>query len=120
MKYCPKCGEALNEQARFCDYCGCPAPTGDQMINSTPSKIRSHGTKFNALAITGFVISCISLLLNFWGIVGIAGTIVSVIGVIKCGENGERGKALAIVGIVIGVISIIYAWVIIASLSFLF
>lgn len=68
------------------------------------------------MCIVGLVISCISLLLNFWGLVGIAGTVVSVIGLNSCKQKNENGKALAIIGIVIGVFSILYGLIAILSL----
>lgn len=63
---------------------------------------------YNIICIIGLIISCISLLLNFWGIVGIAGTIVSVIGLLNCKQKNQNGAALAIIGIIIGVFSILY------------
>lgn len=60
------------------------------------------------MCIIGLVISGISLLINFCGLVGIVGTIVSVYGLITCEQKNENGKALAIFGIVIGVVSILW------------
>ena len=71
---------------------------------------------YNTACIVGFTISIISLFLNFLGIVGIAGTIVSVFGLSSCGHKNEKGRALAIIGIVIGAYSILYG--VIALLSF--
>lgn len=64
---------------------------------------------YNKMCLIGLVISVISLFLKFWGIVGIAGVIVSVLGLINCKATNEKGKVLAIVGIAIGAYSIIYA-----------
>jgi len=64
---------------------------------------------YNTLCVVGIVISGISLLLNFWGIVGIIGTVLSVAGLLDCQKRNENGKALAIIGIVIGIYSILYA-----------
>ena len=61
----------------------------------------------NGLAIAGFVVSLCSLLINFGGIVGLVGTILSAIGLSQVKTKG-KGKGLAIAGIIIGVISIVY------------
>lgn len=71
---------------------------------------------YNTMCIVGLVVSGISLLLNFFGIVGIAGTILSVIGLINCTQKKENGKAVAIIGIVIGSFSILYGLVMLMSL----
>ena len=68
------------------------------------------------MCIIGLVISGISLLLNFWGLAGIAGTIVSVIGLLSCKQKNENGKALAIIGLVIGAFSVFYGMFAILSL----
>lgn len=73
----------------------------------------SPSVPYNKMCTIGLVVSCISLFLNLWGFVGLAGTILSIIGLISRSKRNERGKAQAIVGIVIGVCSIIYAFIII-------
>lgn len=61
----------------------------------------------NGLAIAGFVVSLCSLLINFGGIVGLVGTILSAIGLAQVKTKGT-GKGMAITGLIIGVISIVY------------
>ena len=64
--------------------------------------------KYNGLAIAGFVVSLASLLINFAGIVGLVGTILSAVGLTQVNSKGEKGKGMAIAGLVIGIISILY------------
>ncbi len=78
--------------------------TGSIEINS-----EVKNAPYNTLCIVGVVISGISLLLNLWGIVGIAGTSTSIAGLLDCQKKNENGKALAIIGIIIGAYSILYA-----------
>lgn len=85
--------------------------------NSTNHYSTVRKAQYNIMCIVGLVVSCISLLLNFWGLVGIAGTIISVIGLTNCTRRNENGKILAIIGIVIGVFSIIYALVVLLSVT---
>ena len=61
----------------------------------------------NGLATAGFVVSICSLILNFYGIVGLIGAILSGIGLSKVKTIG-KGKGLAIAGLIIGIISIIW------------
>lgn len=70
---------------------------------------------YNLMCIIGFVISIISYFINFWGIVGMAGIIVSIIGLSQIQRNHENGKGLAIVGIIIGAISVLYAFVVLSN-----
>ena len=61
----------------------------------------------NGLAIAGFVVSICSLFINFGGIVGLIGTILSAVGLSKVKSTG-KGKGFAIAGLIMGIISIIY------------
>ena len=112
--YCVNCGKEISEGTAFCPNCGAAqqktmssAPDTGSYANPLNQPMAKKAP-YNGMCIIGLVISGISLLLNFWGIVGIAGTIVSVIGLINCQKKKESGKILAIIGIVIGVYSIFY------------
>lgn len=61
----------------------------------------------NGLAISGFVVSLCSLIINFAGIVGLVGTILSAVGLAQVKTKG-KGKGMAIAGLIIGIISIVY------------
>ena len=61
----------------------------------------------NGLAIAGFVVSICSFFINFGGIVGLIGTILSAVGLSKVKSTG-KGKGFAIAGLIMGIISIIY------------
>lgn len=67
----------------------------------------STQTSTNGLAIAGFVVSLCSLIINFGGIVGLVGTILSGVGLSQVKTKG-KGKGLAIAGLIIGIISIVY------------
>lgn len=70
----------------------------------------------NGLAIAGFVVSLVSLFINFWGIVGLVGTILSAVGLSHV-KKTNSGKGLAIAGLVIGIISIVYGIYVIIFLA---
>ena len=109
--FCVNCGKELNSDSTFCPDCGAaqqqtaPPPVPAE-INQAQSSVQKAPT--NTLCIIGLVISGISLLLNFLGIVGIAGTIVSTLGLLDCKKKNENGSRLAIIGIGIGSASILW------------
>ena len=114
--FCANCGKEVNTDAAFCPECGA-ALKGSTQQASSPTQSSAPGqmqteqkAPYNILAILGLVISGISLFVNLWGIVGIAGTVLSVLGLLNCKSKGENGRALAIAGIVVGGISILYAF----------
>lgn len=118
--FCSNCGKKFKDGETFCPECGAapqgttPPPISNVENYAAPtSQSTVQKAPYNTMCITGFVISCISLFLSFWGLVGIAGTIISVIGLNTCKQKNENGKALAIFGIVFGAFSILYAFIMI-------
>lgn len=98
-KFCTNCGAELNDEQDICVKCG-------KMVKKSNSN-SSNGNK-NTMATTGFIIAIVSLFINFAGLVGLAATIVSGIGLAKAKDFDGNGKGLAIAGLVIGIFSIIY------------
>ena len=113
--FCSHCGKEIPDSARFCPEC-----SAEVSASQTPAPAENpvHATqpKQNTLCLIGFVIALISLLLNFWGIVGIAATIISVLGLQQAKSSGQKGAGIAITGICIGVFSILYGVIAIISL----
>ena len=111
--FCSKCGKQISDGSTFCPVCGAqlnaPGASNAPNASSYNAAQQTREPRLNTMCLVGFVISCISLLLNFFGLVGIAGVIVSTIGMTGCNRNGEKGKGLAITGIIIGIFSIFYA-----------
>ena len=111
--FCKNCGVKLEENARFCPNCGANQKE-ETVIENRQAEYTPEYKKapsYNTMAIVGFVISLISLFLNFFGLVGIAAVITSVIGLNKINTSYENGKALAIIGIVIGAASVLYGFI---------
>ena len=115
--FCTNCGKEVKEDAAFCPECGAVLhPSAQQQTpnaaqSSAPVKAQTESkAQYNILAILGLVISGISVFVNLLGIVGIAGTVLSVLGLLNCKSKGEGGRALAIAGIVVGGISILDAF----------
>lgn len=60
---------------------------------------------YNGLSIAGFSLSCAAIIFNFlFGLPGIVGLILSIIGLCQCNARGDKGRGLAIAGIVIGAV----------------
>ena len=68
--------------------------------------------------IAGFVLGLISWFLNFWGIVGIIAIVFSAIGLSQLSRTNQKGKVLAIIGLVSGIVNVIYAFIIITTLFY--
>lgn len=60
------------------------------------------------LCIAGMIVSLISLMMNLFGLVGAAGLVLSIAGIIRCSKNGTKGKAMAVIGIAVGGISVLF------------
>lgn len=117
--YCNSCGNELKENESFCSKCG------NSILNQKDESIISNDygsqskEKYNLLSIIGVIIAGVSLLLNFYGIVGIAAVIISSIALVKISRTNEKGKVLSIVGISVGGFSILYAFIILLIAVFL-
>lgn len=119
-KYCSTCGKEIDSQAKFCSYCGSKQtglssteknnfhPTKSDSSNSNQGQVNAQEIdieKTNPFCIVGIVISGLSLFLNFDGIIGFVGFIISLIGYKQVKKTGENGKLLSIIGISIGAIA---------------
>ena len=77
--------------------------------NNKNNQLENSNNSYNGLSIAGFVLSIISCFLNFFGIIGIVAVVLSSIGLSQISRDYQKGKALAIIGIVLGTINIIFA-----------
>lgn len=77
--------------------------------NNNNNQLQNSNNSYNGLSIAGFVLGIISCFLNFFGIVGIVAVVLSSIGLSQISRDYQKGKVLAIIGIVLGAINIIFA-----------
>lgn len=110
--YCVSCGKEIKEGAGFCPECG----AAQLAAQNYPTPVQRP--PYNLMCILGLVISGISILINFWGLVGIGGTIVSIIGFDSCKKKQESGKVLAIIGMALGAASILYGFFVLMEMSY--
>lgn len=73
------------------------------------NQLQNSNNSYNGLSIAGFALGIISCFLNFLGIVGIVAVVLSAIGLSQISRDSPKGKVLAILGIVLGSINIIFA-----------
>ena len=61
---------------------------------------------YNGLSIAGFSLSCAAIISNIllFGLPGIVGLILSIVGLCQCNNRSEKGRGLAIAGIAIGAV----------------
>lgn len=103
MKYCSYCGKEIAEKAVVCIHCGAavmqdnPIKVSDKPVVMTNTNVQS--IKTNALCVVGFIMSFF---------VGIVGLILSCIGLTQAKNNKENGTGLAIAGIVLSCLAIIF------------
>ena len=120
--YCIKCGKEIPDNSVFCPVCGAKQDGTPQAAGagSAPSDARTdyaqpvnqspiRKAQYNLLCILGLVISLISLVFNYFGLVGLGGVIVSVIGVVLCNRRKENGRILGVLGILFGAVSVVTA-----------
>ena len=121
-KFCPHCGKELKDGENFCSGCGRATSEQDRPVpqppqyRTPPDQVqqmyqRQGELPMNMFALVGFIAGCVSLLLNFWGIVGIAALILSIVGIVQIGQNPARGKGFAIAGAILGGIGVLWGFV---------
>ena len=98
--FCPSCGEKNTTDSKFCPNCGA---TFTSSVNNNVDT-----NTYSGIAVAGFVTGLSSLLINFMGLVGLVATILSAVGLTKTGEGKQKGKGMAVAGLIVGIISVIY------------
>ena len=114
--YCKNCGKEV--KGNFCANCGSSVNNGQHSSCATHHQpyTSEKEQKLNIMALIGFVVGCISIFLNFWGIVGIVALIFSVVGFVQINNSNEKGKGFAIAGMIMGGFSIIYGFIVLILL----
>ena len=125
-KYCPRCGNVVNENYNFCGYCrnslnnNIEQMNNQNMVNNSVNSVNQdmnqtqsinnsqniNIVKTNTFAITGFIMSIASPTLCC-GLLSLPSLIISIIGLVKVNKTKEKGKGLAIAGIIISLLTIL-------------
>ena len=101
-KFCISCGKELPEGAVACPNCG-----ASQNANPQPQVVANNAQQSgtNGLAIAGFIVSLVSLVLCC-GSASVISLVLSIIGSVKAKNYDGNGKGFAIAGIIISAVGI--------------
>ena len=97
---------------------GTPQPyAANPYAATTPYGYGAAPSTKNTVALVGMIISLVALLLSFYGVTGIAGGIVSIVGLQKSGQLAragvtQNGRGQAIAGIIVGFGGAVLTWII--------
>ena len=127
-KFCVHCGSNLEEGSNVCPNCGAKVEDMKEEVVETvvvnePPRQNYAGAQAapknptNGLAISGFIISLVSMILCC-GTLSPISLILSIIGVVDAGKKNGSGKGLAIAGIIISVITILSAIIVWSLVGF--
>ncbi|WP_240416500.1 DUF4190 domain-containing protein [Paenibacillus periandrae] len=64
--------------------------------------------KRNTMALVGFILGIISLFISIWGVVGIVACVFSGVGLGKFNSETEDNKWMAVTGLILGIIGILF------------
>ena len=118
--FCANCGEKIDDGVKFCMKCGTAIggmpnvpviPLSQQPAIVLENNSTEVKKKYNIMALIGFLLGLVSLLLSFLGIVGILACVFSGVGLGKFNAETEKNKWMAVLGIILGILSIGYALV---------
>ena len=107
--FCRTCGKEVNDNAVICPHCGCALKN-----ESIYAEVKNDVKKINVMCLVGFILSMASLLIALYGMVAIAGLVLSIVGVVQTNKTGERLRGLGIAGIIVAAVSLIFTLIVIS------
>lgn len=110
---CDKCGSEVDSNAKFCPNCGAkiePTEKAERVEvveatvkDNSDNKVNNTEIGYNVMSIVGFVLSFIPIP-KFW----LVALVISIIALVQISKTKEKGKGLAIAGIAISSLIVIY------------
>ena len=105
---CQNCGTNIDENQNFCPNCGAAKADNSNTSEMTEQKIAETASQaWSGKAITGFVLSLVGLIIAALPC-GIIGLVFSAIALTQTVNKNLKGKGLAISGLVISIIDIVF------------
>lgn len=112
--YCKECGGNISSSSRFCSECGSSTSGGSNHNEGNPYPIQQAGT--DSMCVGSAIAGVIALLFPLFGITGAIAIICGVKGRSSAVETGAGGRGLATLGMVLGVLSILWVLLILTNL----
>lgn len=103
---CIKCGREIKAGSAFCQYCGVPQPKKNSAQNEDN---RENKKSLNKMCVIGLVAAVLTSFFNIGELGGLIAVGLSVYGLMQCKKMNEGGRVLAVIGIVIGIFTIMDA-----------
>ncbi len=108
---CQNCGTNIDENQNFCPNCGAARADCSNTSETTEQKVTDPAPQaWSKKAITGFVLSLIGLIVAALPC-GITGLVFSSIALTQTANKNLKGKGLAISGLVISLIDVVFGFV---------
>lgn len=103
-----KCGNETNDGNKFCGQCG--ESLSYAIVKGNPVN-RHSNSDIEVFSLVGFITGLISWFINLWGLVGSIAIVFSILGLNK--KVTGTSKVFAIIGVVSGIINVLYAFMLI-------
>ena len=133
--FCYNCGKEVEEADAFCPYCGANLNNNAPAQSAMPAPVAPAPARMSVLAPVGFGSACLAMMLVlgillssldvaflyvFGFILGIAGLILSIIGLVKNNKRGKNktGNGLALAGIVLSGAALVAVTILVFVASF--
>ena len=110
---CDKCGSEVDSNAKFCPNCGAKIESTEKaervevveatVKDNSGNKVNNTEIGYNVMSIVGFVLSFIPI--PKFRLVAL---VISIIALVQISKTKEKGKGLAIAGIAISSLIVIY------------
>ena len=109
---CKHCGFETQESFDRCPACGKQQsdpvePEIAPVVEEPVQQEQAAAPRFNRISVVGFILSCSSLVISFFGLNALVGLICSIVGLSELRFVEERGKGLAVAGVITGIFSLI-------------
>ena len=99
VMFCRNCGKEINDDVSFCPNCGCPARMVEK--NQQYYDYEERLGKYETFSLAGFIISLLSIIITFFGIMPIISLALSMIGLKHANQMEQTYKILGIIGVII-------------------